>query len=81
MTQTTIHPHSPQEIDEIRRHKYFLSEKAGFDVGWENAEQDWESKHAEQFRRAANPRTKALAARIFSRLLRRAPAMSVRQEN
>ncbi len=26
---------------EIERHKYFLSEKAGFDVGWEAAEKDW----------------------------------------
>lgn len=32
---------SPEEIAEIERHKYFLSEKAGYDVGWEHAEQDW----------------------------------------
>jgi hypothetical protein len=32
---------SPEEIAEVERHKYFLSEKAGYDVGWEHAEQDW----------------------------------------
>jgi hypothetical protein len=40
----------PSEIQEIERHKYFLSEKAGFDVGWEAAETDWETHFAEQWR-------------------------------
>ena len=51
MNQTTTQ-HSPEEIAEIERHKYFLSEKAGYDVGWQFAEQDWESNHAEEFRRS-----------------------------
>ena len=38
------------EIAEIERHKYFLSEKAGQDVGWEEAEQDWEANHASDYR-------------------------------
>ena len=42
---------STDEIAEIERHKYFLSEKRGHDVGWEFAEQDWECHHAEQWRR------------------------------
>ena len=42
---------SPQEVSEIERHKYFLSEKAGHDVGWEHAAHDWESNHADEFRR------------------------------
>ncbi|NND99283.1 MAG: hypothetical protein HKN47_18340, partial [Pirellulaceae bacterium] len=41
---------SPEETAEIERHKYFLSEQAGHDVGWECAEQDWEANHAEQYR-------------------------------
>ena len=49
---TTVQRDS-QEVAEIERHKYFLSEKAGHDVGWETAEQDWELNHAEQFRQNA----------------------------
>jgi len=41
---------SPEEVAEIEKHKYFLSEQAGYDVGWEAAEQDWESNHAARFR-------------------------------
>ncbi len=40
----------PAEIQEIERHKYFLSEKAGCDVGWEAAEADWEARYADQWR-------------------------------
>ena len=32
---------TPEEVTEVERHKYFLSEKAGHDVGWEFAESDW----------------------------------------
>ncbi len=41
---------SSEEVAEIEKHKYFLSEKAGFDIGWEAAEQDWLANHAEEFR-------------------------------
>ena len=40
-----------EEVSEIERHKYYLSERAGHDVGWEFAEQDWEANHADAFRR------------------------------
>ena len=39
---------SPEEIAEVERHKYFLSEKAGYDVGWEHAEQDWRAHYGGQ---------------------------------
>ena len=68
MSQTTL-KHSPEEAAEIERHKYFLSEKAGYDVGWEVAEQDWESNHAEQFRRSTNPKSKA--AQVIGTILQR----------
>ena len=48
--QNTIE-HTQEEIQEIERHKYFLSEKAGYDVGWEYAVEDWNSTHADRFRR------------------------------
>ena len=48
-----------EEVAEIERHKYFLSEKAGYDVGWEAAEKDWDEHHAAQFREAQRPRSSA----------------------
>ncbi len=44
-----------EEVSEIERHKYFLSEKAGHDVGWDHAATDWEENHSEQFRREHAP--------------------------
>ena len=41
---------SGEETAEIERHKYFLSEQAGHDVGWECAEKDWEQKYAQKHR-------------------------------
>ncbi len=35
-----------QEVAEVETHKYFLSEKAGYDVGWDYAKQDWLENHA-----------------------------------
>lgn len=58
MTQTTLQ-RSPEEAAEIEKHKYFLSERAGYDVGWQVAEQDWETNHAEQYRRRTNPKSQA----------------------
>lgn len=34
---------TPDEVTEIERHKYFLSERAGHDVGWDFAERDWQT--------------------------------------
>ena len=44
-----------EELAEIERHKYFLSEKKGHDVGWDFAEQDWEANFAPQWREDQNP--------------------------
>ncbi len=65
------------EVAEIEKHKYFLSEKAGRDVGWEFAVKDWREKYGvaaeSQWRRdaAETPRpSKGLAGllkRFFSR--------------
>ena len=32
---------TPEQVTEVERHKYFMSEKAGHDVGWDFAESDW----------------------------------------
>ena len=39
-----------RQMIEIERHKYFLSEKYGRDVGWEAAAADWVTKHARTWR-------------------------------
>ena len=41
---------SEAEVKEIERHKYFLSEKQGHDVGWDFAQRDWESQYAAEWR-------------------------------
>lgn len=42
---------TPAERSEIDRHKYFLSEACGHDVGFEAAARDWITRHADEFRR------------------------------
>jgi hypothetical protein len=38
------------QLREIERHKFFLSEKAGYDIGWESAAKDWIQAHAGAWR-------------------------------
>ncbi|WP_372895029.1 hypothetical protein [Stieleria sp.] len=73
-------PHAPStlsesEIAQIEQHKYFLSEKAGYDVGWEHAEQDWREHFGPQAATAesatATVRPKGLGG-FFKRLISRA---------
>ncbi len=70
MTRTSF-TRSPEEVAEIEKHKYFLSEKVGHDVGWEAAEQDWDAKYAEQFRRSTNRESEAQAAKGMTMFLKR----------
>ena len=39
-----------EEQREIERHKWFMSEMYGCDVGIERATEDWQEKHASQWR-------------------------------
>ena len=41
---------SPEAASEIERHKYFLSQKFGQDIGWEAAAKDWVEHHAREWR-------------------------------
>lgn len=65
---------SHEEVAEIERHKYFLSEKAGYDVGWDHAAADWEANHAAQFRgdqpANSNPNGKGISM-LFRKLFNR----------
>lgn len=47
---------------EIMRHKYFESQKAGFDVGFEKALLDWLVKHRAEWRRNRREQQNAAAA-------------------
>ena len=65
---------SQEEVAEIERHKYFLSEKAGYDVGWDHATADWEANHAAEFRgpqsNSSNPNGKGISM-LFRKLFNR----------
>lgn len=50
------------EREEVMRHKWFLSEKVGFDVGFEKALLDWLVRHRADWRRKRKEQqTSALA--------------------
>ena len=46
----TLHDYVHLQIEEINRHKWIESQKAGYDLG-DRAVFDWVEKHAAQFRR------------------------------
>ena len=65
-----------EEITEIERHKYFLSEKAGCDVGWEHAAKDWDDNFAAEFRKGGagysdETQSSAVSGKGISMLFRR----------
>ncbi len=43
------------ERDEILKHKWLESEKAGYDIGFERALTDWILKHRAKWRRGRHP--------------------------
>jgi len=47
---------SPAEREAVEQHKYFLSEKAGHDVGFASALEDWLANQAERWRAERNAR-------------------------
>lgn len=47
---------TPRELEEVMRHKYFLSESSGRDIGYEFAARDWLKHHAAEFRRREQAR-------------------------
>ena len=40
------------EVCEIERHKYCVSQECGYDVGFEEAAEDWLENHAQAWREA-----------------------------
>ena len=49
------------EREEILKHKWIESEKAGYDIGFERALTDWIIKHRAKWRRARQQTTSAAA--------------------
>ena len=62
---------SVEETAEIERHKYFLSERAGYDVGWDEAARDWEENHAAEFRGTQGQQGTKGIGLLFKRLFAR----------
>jgi hypothetical protein len=46
-----LYRESQAERQEILRHKWFESEKKGYDIGFELAQVDWRIKHGSQWRK------------------------------
>jgi hypothetical protein len=42
------------ELEQIQKHKWLVSEKAGRDVGFERALMEWAGKHRHEWRQARN---------------------------
>ncbi len=51
-SDATLYARDLAERDEILRHKWLESEKAGRDIGFEQALVDWVRHHREEWRRA-----------------------------
>jgi hypothetical protein len=49
---STLYREFQLERDEIMRHKWFESEKAGYDIGFERALADWVVKHRTKWRKS-----------------------------
>lgn len=45
LSQTSLYQEFLAEKDEILKHKWIESEKAGYDIGFERAHTDWIVKH------------------------------------
>lgn len=51
MKQSLLYREFRAEHEEIVRHKWYESEKKGYDIGFELAQVDWRIKHGSQWRR------------------------------
>ena len=55
---STLYREFQAEREEILRHKWLESEKAGYDIGFEKALMDWVVKHRTKWRQARQAREK-----------------------
>ena len=59
LRNSTLYKEFQAERDEILRHKWIESEKAGYDIGFERALTDWIVKYRANWRRARQGRQPA----------------------
>lgn len=52
LTETEFRRRVAEIVDEIARHKWLESEKAGGDIGGNRAARDWMARHYELWKRA-----------------------------
>jgi len=52
LRNSTLYKEFQAERDEILRHKWIESEKAGYDIGFERALTDWIIKHRARWRKS-----------------------------
>jgi len=52
LKNSTLYKEFQAERDEILKHKWIESEKAGYDIGFERALTDWIVKHRAKWRRS-----------------------------
>ena len=52
----SLYKHYRAELDEILKHKWLESEKAGEDIGFERALLDWIYKHRSAYKKAQQKR-------------------------
>ena len=55
LKNSTLYKEFQAEREEILRHKWIESEKAGYDIGFERALTDWIIKHRAKWRRGRQP--------------------------
>jgi hypothetical protein len=60
MRNSTLYREFQAEREEILKHKWIESEKAGFDIGFERALTDWIVKHRSKWRRARHSATQSV---------------------
>ena len=56
LKKTNLYEEFQNERNEILRHKWFLSEKAGHDIGFETALTDWMMNHRSKWRKSRRRR-------------------------
>ncbi|NKB23323.1 MAG: hypothetical protein GKR87_02830 [Kiritimatiellae bacterium] len=47
--KTKLYIHGQELKKEINLHKWYESEKAGYDIGWERASIDWMVRHGSKY--------------------------------
>jgi len=57
MTEVELKDCVSELILEVEKHKWFISEKSGEDVGWKPAAQDWVERHFDKWQKQWKKKT------------------------